>query len=227
MIDDAELDELLASADPVQQVRTGVFNALSDLRDDITREPLAARRVRSTRRRRVVAAMCVVGLIGAGTGVAAANGLFARTGKHAAGGEDGTGEVIRVDAPDAPAVVAELGAGIPLPPGVSMSNLAAPFLGGEPTEQAESGLQASLEFAAACTWATYWLDSNAAGDAAAMADAQTVLDSVPSWTALVAADGGGVIAMWRTIGDAARAADSAALKNAGYLANCTDARPSK
>jgi hypothetical protein len=227
MIDDVELDELLASADPVRPMRPELFSTLEMLRDEITREPIAVSATRRPRRRRALAALCVIGLVGAGTGVAAANGLFARTGKQATGGEDGTGEVIRVDAPDAPAVVAELGAGVPLPPGVSIDDVTAPFLAGEPTEQSESGLQASIEFVAACKWATYWLDSNAAGDATAMADAQAVLDAVPSWSALVAADGGGVIDVWRNIAEAARAMDPVALQDAGYHVNCTDVRPGR
>lgn len=225
MIDDVQLDELIASADPMRPMRPELFNTLEVLRDEITRGPVAVSGTRPSRRRRALAALCVVGVLGAGAGVAAANGLFARTGRHATGGEDGTGEVIRVDAPDAPAVVAQLGAGLPLPPGVSIDDVTAPFLGGEPTEQAESGLEASIEFVAACKWATYWLESNTTGATAAMADAQAVLDVVPSWSALVAADGGGVIEMWRTIGDAAQAMDPVALNNAGYLVNCTDVRP--
>lgn len=153
--------------------------------------------------------------------------VLAHTGTLATGGEAGFGEVIRLDAPDFPAVAAQLAAGFPLPPGIRIDDVLAPLRADEPTDQAVLGVRASIEFLIGCEWATYWLESHSAADSAAMADAQAVLDLVPSWPATVATDGGGVVVMWSEIGNAARAMDPVALNDAGYGVNCTDVIPGR
>ncbi len=61
-----------------------------------------------------------------------------------------------------------------------------------------------------------------AGDEAATAGAQTVLDIVSTWPATVATDSGGLIDMWQDIADAARNGDVAGINDAGYSVICTD-----
>lgn len=167
------------------------------------------------------------GLTADSTAKAAEPEVLAHTGTLATGGEAGIGEVIRLDAPDFPAVAAQLAAGFPLPPGIRIEDVIAPLKADEPTDQAVLGVRASIEFLIGCEWATYWLESHLAADPDAMADAQAVLDLVPSWPATVATDGGGVVKMWTEVGDAARAMDPVALNDVGYLVNCTDVVPGR
>lgn len=181
---------------------------------------------RQTRRRRTFTALGVVAVLGTGAGVAAATDLFARTGQPGSGsGEEDASEQIRVDAPDAPDVVRELGDEIPLPPGISFDDIIE--LPDEPTTQTELGLQSTLEFEAGCQWTTYWIASHEAGDETSAATAQSVLDAVPNWPARVATDDGGVAEMWQNIADAARNGDVAGVNDAGYLVNCTDVVPGR
>lgn len=181
---------------------------------------------RTTRRRRTFTALGIVAVLGTGAGVAAATGLFARTGQPGSGfGEEDASEQIRVDAPDAPDVVRELGDEIPLPPGISFDDVIE--LPDEPTTQTELGLQSTLEFEAGCQWATYWITSHETGNETAATDALTVLDAVPTWPATVATDGGGLVDMWQEIADAARAGDIAGVNDAGYTVNCTDVVPGR
>jgi hypothetical protein len=119
------------------------------------------------------------------------------------------------------ALVSRLGAGVPLPPGTSLDQIAARML--PDFSGAESTMTAMIEFNAACRWTTYWLDSYANGDAAAKADAQSHLDGLAGRPALFAGDAdGGVAGMWRNIAAAARAGNPAAVNDAGYRVNCTD-----
>ena len=153
--------------------------------------------------------------------------VLAHSGTLATGGEAGIGEVIRLDAPDFRAVAVQLAAGLPLPPGVRINDVVAPLKADEPTDQAVLGVRSRIEFLIGCAWARYWLESHSAADSAGMADAQSVLDLVPSWPATVATDGGGAVEMWTEIGDAARAMDPVALNDAGYRVNCTDRIPGR
>jgi hypothetical protein len=135
--------------------------------------------------------------------------------------EDGAGPRVAVSAANVSEVVSRLGANVPLPPGVSLADIAENLL--TDSDMAESTMAAMIEYNAACRWTTYWLDSNTRGDAAAKADAQSHLDALPNRPALFVGDAdGGVANMWRNIAAAARAGNPAAVNDAGYRVNCTD-----
>lgn len=87
-------------------------------------------------------------------------------------------------------------------------------------------MRSTLEFNAACQWATSGLTAKAAGDHAGRADAQEVLDQVPHWLALVAVDvtGDGTRQL-DAIADAARAGDPERLMDAGYQVTCNTIQP--
>jgi hypothetical protein len=133
--------------------------------------------------------------------------------------EDCPGPKVSATAGEMTALVGRLGAGVPLPPGTSLDQIAARML--PDFSGAEATMVAMIEYNAACRWATYWLGSNAKGDAVAKADAQSHLDDLAGRTALFAGDkDGGVAGMWRNIAAAARAGDPAASQVARRCRDC-------
>lgn len=149
--------------------------------------------------------------------------VSARTGAFSP--ENGPGdENIRLDAPDAPAVILELGASITLPPGGTFDRVI-DNLPNEPTQTSELGLMVNLEFHAGCLWTGYWLDAVASGDTDGQAAAQAVLDQIPTWPALNAADGGGVVDAWTHNAQLAAAGDVQGVLDNLYTNNCTDVVP--
>jgi hypothetical protein len=135
--------------------------------------------------------------------------------------ENGPGPGIRVTDANVGEVVGRLGANVPLPPGVSLGDVAATLITN--SDMPESTMAAIIEFNAACRWTAYWLDSNAKADAASKAEAQSHLNSLTDRPALlVGSSDGGVATMWRNIATAARANDPTAVADAGYRVNCTD-----
>jgi hypothetical protein len=153
---------------------------------------------------------------------AAMSDLRARTGKFGTGGEEGLGEWIRLDAPDAPDVILELAEGIELPPGQTFDRMIK-NLPDEPTEQTEGGIKSTLEFEAGCIWTGYWLDAVEAGDTDARDEAVAVLEEIPSWPALNTSDGGGgVTDAWRRNAELAAAGDVQGVLDNLYTNNCTD-----
>lgn len=150
--------------------------------------------------------------------------LRARTGEFGTGGEEGSGEWIRLDAPDAPEVIFEMAEGIELPPGHTFDRVIQ-NLPEEPSEQTEDGIMSMLEFEAGCIWTGYWLDAVEAGDTAAQNRAQEVLDVIPTWPALNATDGGGVVDAWTRNAGLAAAGDVQGVLDNLYIANCTDIVP--
>jgi len=150
--------------------------------------------------------------------------LRARTGEFGIGGEEGFGEWIRLDAPDAPQMILELGEGIQLPPGHTFDRLIE-NLPDEPTSQTEDGIMSTLEFHAGCIWTGYWLEAVANKDTTAQAQAQAILDDIPTWPALNASDGSGVIDAWRRNAELAAAGDVQGVLDNLYTNNCTDVVP--
>jgi hypothetical protein len=225
---DDQFDQLLAAANPIGAPGSDVTKALDALGREIMMQPrLLTSPPGATHRRRVIITATTLVTLVLGTGAAAAAGVgpFARTGKQAAGGESGTGEIIRVDAVDAASVIVRVGEGVPLPPGVSLQSISGSFTANAPTEESESSIRATIEFNAACRWTTYWLASKSSGDAVATAKAQAVLDVVPTWKATLASDvtgePGGVIDNWRKLAAQTRARDSAGVaSNPFYTVNC-------
>lgn len=220
------LDESIAESDTVGAFGPAVLTALSALREeilDMTTITSIERPRTAARRRHALVALAVAVALGAGaTGAAAAGGFFARTGNFASGtGEDGTGEIIDVGAADAMEVISQLDADIPLPPGGTWDDMAARFTD-DPSLMAESVLRSTMEWNAACQWATNWLDAEAVDDRAAMAMAERTLQQIPSWPGMVANNpDGGVRRIWETISAAAGSRDATGLRAAGYTANCT------
>jgi len=149
--------------------------------------------------------------------------LRARTGEFGTGGEEGFGEWIRLDAPDAPQVILEMSEGIELPPGQTFDRWIE-NLPDEPTSQTEDGIMSSLEFHAGCIWTGYWLEAVANKDTTAQAQAQAILDDIPTWPAMNASDGGGVIDAWRRNAELAAAGDVQGVLDNLYTNNCTDLR---
>ncbi len=136
--------ELLRVADPVQEgdlSSESVHVALAALRDDIRDLDRAAVPISRRRgRRRLVLGLAAIAVAGSATVAAAgAAGVFTHTGRQAEGGENGTGEYLRLDAADAGAVLSEMGADIPLPPGATFDGIE-DRLPDTPVEQASSGV---------------------------------------------------------------------------------------
>jgi hypothetical protein len=150
--------------------------------------------------------------------------IRAHTGEFGTGGEEGTGERIRLDAPDAPEVILELAEGIELPPGKTFDRLIE-NLPEEPTEQTEEGIRSTLEFEAGCIWTGYWLDAVEAGDTVAQDEALAVLEEIPTWPILNVTDGGGVVDAWNRNAELAAAGDVQGVLDNLYTANCTDVVP--
>jgi hypothetical protein len=148
----------------------------------------------------------------------------ARTGRFGTGGEEGTGEWIRLDVSEAPGVILEMADGIELPPDHTFDRLIS-NLPHEPTEMTEEGIMNMLEFEAGCIWTGYWLEAVAADDTQAQARAQTTLDEIPTWPALSSSGGGGVIAAWTRNAELAAAGDVQGVLDNLYTNNCTDVVP--
>ena len=195
------MDELLARSAPVTD------DQLAHLDLGPAPRPLSAAR----RKRRMLAAglglSCAVAL-----GAPAAAGVFSsHTGIFGNGGEDGHGEMLRLDAPDIRAVYERHQAEFPLPPGGTwdafMARMTAP--GREPTIQSESGIVGDLAFEATCQWERAWLDGEPT--------AQAMLDKIPTWPAIKAGDPsnggpGGMPYALKQVADAARRGDAGPLK---------------
>ncbi len=220
------LDQRLSAADPVGAHSPEILSALSALREEILTMPTTApvdAPPRSSRRKQVAVGLGVAVILGVGATGAAASGLLARTGLFGSGGEEGSGEIIDLGAPDAQSAVEDLGAGIPFPPGADADSAAA-NLTDESGLMTEEAVEGTLSWNAACAWATAWLQADASGDTATKARAQATLDETSNWPALVANNpDGGVKAMWQAIAAAAHADNASALRAAGYTVNCTDA----
>ncbi len=130
-------------------------------------------------------------------------------------------ELIRFPAADAQQVVDLLAVDIPLPPGVTFDRWKEHYLNpNEQTWESETGIRGSLAFTAACEWTGYWLEAFDHGDSTTMADAQEVLDAIPTWPAVVAVDGGGIANALQNRADGARAADPILFIDE-YRINCT------
>lgn len=220
-MNDELLDDLISQADPVGPMGPDLSSALAAMGKAIPmNSDLSTRSTRTNTRRRAAVAITIVSVLGVGTAAAAAGGLFARTGEQSPGGEMGTGEVLRMDADDLPTVLEDLGANVPLPPGVELNELTQYYPANEPTLQAEDGIRASIEFSAACEWTSYWLTSQAADNQTAMAAAESGLQSVLAMPDISAHDGGGTVDNWRVIATAINEANTAVVEGPFFAANC-------
>jgi hypothetical protein len=76
-----------------------------------------------------------------------------------------------------------------------------------------------------CIWTGYWLDAVESGDTEAQDRAQAVLDEIPTWPALNATDGGGVVDAWTRNAELTAAEDVQGVLDNLYTNNCTDVVP--
>lgn len=236
-MNDHELDELLASMAPItddevasarlgpvaEAMRGAIMTGTHQGGDYGDAGARPSRRSRRTTRMVIVATTAAV-LIG---GTAAAAVLVeARTGTFGLGGdsEDGSGEFIRLDAAGAGKIVDELGSDIPLPPKGNFDRLKSTLLQAEPdgtgVQMTESGIVTALSHDAACQWTGYWLDGHEQGNEQQKAQAQSMLDRIPTWPAIVSSDGGGTVEQLRRRAEAARANEPASFMQ-DYQINCT------
>ena len=233
-MNDHDLQELLVSAAPItdEEIASARLGSTADAMrgaimatthmetvDGDSGNP--RRRRRSTRA--IVIATAAAVLIG---GTAAAAVLIeARTGRFGMGGqsEDGSGEFIRLDAPGAEVIVDDLGEDIPLPPDGSFDRLKATLLtdaDGRGVEMSESGILGALSLDAACQWTGYWLQGHERGDDQRKTEALSMLEKIPTWPAIVASDGGGVVEQLRQVAEGARQNDPSLFMQ-HYQVNCT------
>lgn len=227
-----DIDARVAAADPVPQAvvdAAALHGADVALFDAIVATPSMASLPRTASRRRrarvaqgVLAVAATLALTAAGWAtIRAHTGLFGHAGR-----EEGPGELIRLDAPDAAAAVDRLGARVTLPPGHSFAGWKTANLRGESGTGApgvlmtESGITAALSVDAACQWTAYWVDAYRTSDAAAMARAESVLRAIPDWPAVVASDPtGNVRALLRRRAAGATAHDPAVFTDEFHI-NC-------
>jgi hypothetical protein len=201
-------DARVAAAAPVSQ-RAVDSVELDDADDELLRTitgadpdrvviPLhrtSGRRLRIRLAKAGVAGVAVLALTAAGWATLHAHtGLFGG-GRHT---EEGLGELIRLDAPDAGNVIDGVAAHIPLPPGGTFDQWKARALrnGGASHRGAvmtETGIASALALDASCQWTAYWLAARGRGDTDAAARAQHVLDAIPGWADIAAADGDGTV----------------------------------
>lgn len=235
-MNDHDLQELLVSAAPItdEEIASARLGSTADeMRgaimattgvDTVKTDGTTPRRRRRRSTRAIVIATAAAVLIG-GTAAAAVL-LEARTGRFGGGAqsEEGSGEIIRLDAPGAETIVDDLGDGIPLPPGGSFVRLKSTLLTADPdgrgVEMTESGILSTLSYDAACQWTGYWLDGYERGDDRQKSDALAMLEEIPSWPAIVVSDGGGVVEQLRVRADGARRNDPSLFMQ-DYRINCT------
>jgi hypothetical protein len=190
-LDEHDLDLLLRSADPrpASTASLRVHDGPTELLAGVPRR----------RSRRVPIVAGALGLLG-GLAVAvpaAADYFAAHTGRQEqpcpglpAGSPsclNGTGEIIRLDAPDIGKVYAEYVSRYPLPAGQTwdrfLARVGTPTT--EPAMDAASGIENMVALSAQCQWGHAWLQARTHGDATALAAARRQLvHEIPGWIAL-------------------------------------------
>jgi hypothetical protein len=191
-------------------------------------ETAALRRRSPPRKRRRKVLVAAAGGVLAATAFAptAADWVGARTGWFGEPGmtENDTSEFLDLSSPEIAEIAWQLGARYPLPPGGSYDDAIARLRNtdGEMHLMSESGVEAFMAGDAACQWERAWLAADASGDAAAALRAVAVLREVPTWEAIVAVDGGGVVELWTEVADAAARGDRSIVERDVEL-NCATA----
>jgi hypothetical protein len=141
-----------------------------------------ARRRRRLRRRTVGLTLAGITLVAAPVGAAAV--IAVHTGLWGHGGEEGTGELIRLDSPQFPSVLAQIRRQehLPLPPGSNWGGLRARFDGVDgPSLQTTSGIAYVVEEYAHCAWQGAFIAAVGEGDHRLQVRAAAVLGQVPQW----------------------------------------------
>lgn len=201
-MNDDQVDQLVRSAIPHPEdwlASLPLERAEAALCEEIMARPKLVAVPSSRRRRRLVKVMAAGALalsLTAATWSAVGpwTGLFG----GGPGSEEGTGEFIRLDVDGARPVLDRIAKRVPLPPGGSFDQAKAnlqrpPDVDGDRRGHVmtESGIESTFAGVAACQWTGFWLDGYQRGDAAQMAQAQAVLDAIPTWPIITASDGGG------------------------------------
>jgi hypothetical protein len=220
--------ETLANVAPA---RDGMFDAprytdaVGELARALARTDVRRRRrpARVRARWRIAIAVAVVVVVP----VASAVGyqLSAHTGLFGAPGmtENDTSEWLRADAPDFGDVAAKLIPDLPLPRGASwQAELARQVEQGqaEPALVQVTGVRATFEAYARCTWVGAWTSAFKRADQRAALRAAAVIEESATWPATVATDGGGVIEHIRSLAGAAAQGDPRPLRRELTL-NCS------
>lgn len=224
---DDELDRLLATA---AFAHDDLFDDLlvAAVRDVVAATPIPSdRRERRPRRRGRRWAAVAVAVVGVSTTAAFAyHRTTARTGIFGPAGmtENDTSEWLDSGAADFDTVVRELvPTDIPLPPGASF-DVAVRTVVENGTSSGGlvqvTGVRATFESYAACSWESEWFDAFTATDPTRENRAVAVLRAVPYWPMAIKTDGGGVRELERTIADAAAAGNPAPVRN-DLDVNCT------
>lgn len=229
---DAEIDQILRSADPAQSRTPGTELHQQQLVMAISRADAPARK----RRRWALAPLAVVTALVAGLAVsgavpaladtvqrlAAETGLFgdgagphgASSGKHYSEMDDS--EWINLSAKDFPSYAVQLmPAYITLPDTVSRARFASDIAHGLAGDNGTgrgavmqvSGIRRFFEANAQCVWYQTWHDAAAHGDTSLEVRAAAQYDAATRWPEIVATDGGGVVASMKRVHALAEAGD--------------------
>lgn len=216
------LDALLHSADPMRDAdltTPSVSRALDDLGTVISRPGRSRTWIR---RRSVLLGASVAALLAVVLAApATADWLGLRTGLF---GEDGstevdTSEFLNASSPELGPYLDELGREYPLPPGVTFDGTKRRILDTGGLWQRD-GLRSRLAGTAQCAWLDAWLDAQAGGDAAGLADATRMVQATTSWDIWAAVDGDGqLVSAQRRLAEAAVAGEPASIRQEFGL-NC-------
>jgi hypothetical protein len=198
---------------------TQVTPALVDQLDALSRsiagdrvDAAVAQPVPIRRGRRALTGLIAAAVVVVATASLAAAGVFTtHTGQYGAPHmtENDTSELLRVDAPDFPALALRLARGIPYPPGDRAANYLH-FLIRPNTEMQAKGITGHFAGDAQCAWYGYWLQARHDGNTAAATTALHQIAALPSWKAITDVDSGGpTYAAWAR---AAAAGDTAPIQ---------------
>jgi hypothetical protein len=195
-----------------------------------------AKRPRSSRRRRLfIIGASVAGMLAIAVAAPAAAGVvrtfLAQTGTfgNVSSTETDATEWIDLLAPDAGEYIIDVYPNyLPIPPGVdagefqlqvaeqiiAAAHATSALEGGVGIQQQRTGLVRSFEQTAYGEWIRTWLVADLTGDLVTRDTATATLWAACSWPALVATDGGGIIAWMQTFADAAQAGDRVGMQAA-------------
>jgi hypothetical protein len=140
------------------------------------------RRRRRLRRRTIGVALTVATAVAAP--VAAATVIAAHTGRFGHGGEEGTGEMIRLDSPQFPQVLDRIRQqeALPLPAGSDWTGLLGQFEAVHgPSLESTSGLAGVVEMYAQCRWQGAFITATRSGDSRMQREAAAVIGRIPMW----------------------------------------------
>jgi hypothetical protein len=237
---DRAMGEALAEADPALHFHPSQADG-----QRLLRAATQGARPAQRRRRSVVVAVTCLTVLGAGIpGVAFANGYLARTGlfgpdpnadshsQPVVNTEADGSEWIEITAPDYVEVaVSEWPRYATLPAGYEAEDFARRIAEDTVAQEKQqdpgvksmrqvTGIRGQFAIIAGCAWRAEWLDANTRGAAGRQRLAADTLTAVAHWPAIVATDGGGVVAAEEALAKAAVAGTRGQVIKLGYM--CDD-----